>query len=172
MAIPEAIRPERLGDYLAVMSRAIFQAGLSWKMIEARWNDYLRLFENFDPVVVAAMDATDVERIMADGSVVRTGKKIFATIENARVMLALDREHEGFANYLRSFGGFAATAADLRERFKFLGELSAYYFLFRVGEPVPPFEEWEVTVPGDHPRMREMIALAREKGVSSERPGA
>jgi hypothetical protein len=45
-----------------------------------------------------------------------------------------------------------------------VGELSAYYFLFRVGERVPPFEEWEQTVPGDHPRMREMIALARRAG--------
>jgi hypothetical protein len=26
---------------------------------------------------------------------------------------------------------------------------------------VPPFEEWEQTLPGDHPRMREMVALAR-----------
>jgi len=58
----------------------------------------------------------------------------------------------------------------LRKRFKFLGELSAYYFLFRVGEPVPRFEDWEKDIPGDHPRMREMIALAREKGTSSERP--
>jgi 3-methyladenine DNA glycosylase Tag len=172
MAIPEPIQPQRLADYLAVMSRAVLQAGLSWKMIETRWNDYLRLFEGFDPIVVAAFDSTDVERILADGGVVRTGKKIYATIENARTMLALDKEHVGFANYLRSFGSYAATAADLRKRFKFLGELSAYYLLFRVGEPVPPFEQWEQTVPGDHPRMREMIALARQKGTSPERPGA
>ena len=104
--------------------------------------------------------------------VVRTGKKIYATIENARTMLALDKEYVGFGNYLRSFGSYAATSTDLRKRFKFLGELSAYYFLFRVGEPVPQFEEWERTVPGDHPRMREMIALAREKGTSPERAGA
>lgn len=172
MAIPEPIQPQRLGDYLAVMSRAIFQAGLSWKMIEARWNEYLCLFEGFDPVVVAAFDSSDVERIVADGGVVRTGKKIYATIENARTMLALDKEYVGFGNYLRSFGSYAATSADLRKRFKFLGELSAYYFLFRVGEPVPQFEEWERTVPGDHPRMREMIALARERGTSPERAGA
>ena len=169
MAIPEPIEPQRLADYLAVMSRAVFQAGLSWKMIETRWNDYLRLFEGFDPVVVGAFDGTDIDRILSDGGVVRVYKKILATVENARTMLELDREHGGFRNYLRSFGSYAAIATDLRKRFKFLGELSAYYFLFRVGEPVPRFEDWEKDIPGDHPRMREMIALAREKGTSPER---
>jgi len=169
MAIPEPIEPQRLADYLAVMSRAVFQAGLSWKMIETRWNDYLRLFEGFDPVVVAAFDGTDIERILNDGGVVRVYKKALATVENARTMLELDREHGGFRNYLRSFGSYAALATDLRKRFKFVGELSAYYFLFRVGEPVPWFEDWEKDIPGDHPRMREMIALAREKGTSPER---
>jgi len=169
MAIPEPLEPQRLGDYLAVMSRAVFQAGLSWKMIETRWNDYLRLFEGFDPVVVAAFDSTDIERILSDGGVVRVYKKVGATIENAKTMLALDREHAGFRNYLRSFGSYEALTKDLRKRFKFLGELSAYYFLFRVGEPVPYFEDWEINIPGDHPRMREMVALARDKGTSPER---
>ena len=169
MAIPEPIEPQRLADYLAVMSRAVFQAGLSWKMIETRWNDYLRLFAGFDPVAVGAFDGTDIERILNDGGVVRVYKKALATVENARTMLELDREHGGFRNYLRSFGSYAALATDLRKRFKFLGELSAYYFLFRVGEPVPRFEDWEKDIPGDHPRMREMIALAREKGASPER---
>src|ERR1700692_2007123 len=113
MAIPEPIEPQRLADYLAVMSRAVFQAGLSWKMIEARWNDYLRLFEGFDPVVVAAFDSTDGERILNDGRVVRVYKKVGATIENAKILLALDREHGGFRNYLRSFDSYEALAKDL-----------------------------------------------------------
>ncbi len=172
MPIPEPIEPHSLADYLATLSRAVFQAGLSWKLIESKWNDYLRLFNNFDPAVVAAFDGSDVERILADGGVVRTYKKVVATIENARTMRELDARDGGFPGYLRSFGSYAALSADLRKRFAFLGELSAYYFLFRVGEPVPPFETWEKTVPGDHPRMREMIALARKTGRSSERPDA
>jgi hypothetical protein len=55
----------------------------------------------------------------------------------------------------------------LKRRFHFLGELSVYYLLFLVGEDVPPFEEWERRVPGDHPRMREMVALARSEDASS-----
>jgi 3-methyladenine DNA glycosylase Tag len=166
--IPERISPQRPADYLAVMSRAIFQAGMSWKLIASKWDAYLRLFEGFDPVLVAAFDDTDVARIMDDGGVVRTRKKIVATIENARALLAIEREYGQMRDYLRSFDGYATLSADLRKRFMFLGELSAYYFLFRIGEPVPRFEEWEQTVPGDHPRMREMVELARANRVSPE----
>ncbi|MBC5809457.1 MAG: DNA-3-methyladenine glycosylase I [Candidatus Eremiobacteraeota bacterium] len=168
MAIPEVVKPAGLADYLAIMSRAVFQAGLSWKMIEDRWDDYLRLFENFDPVRVAAMDSTDIERIMADGGVVRTYQKIAATIENARKLLELEKQPGGFEAYLGSFESYDALVGDLKKRFKFLGALGAYYLLFRTGHPVPTFEEWEKTIPGDHPRMREMIALAREGGKSPE----
>jgi len=164
VAIPERIENPTLADYLAVLSRAIFQAGLSWKMIESRWDDYLRLFDGFDPVLVAHYGEGDVERILADGGVVRTRKKIVATIENAKTLLELERRPGGVRGYLHSFPDYEALTADMRARFKFLGALSAYYVLFRTGEPVPRFEEWEKTVPGDHPRMREMIALAREQG--------
>ena len=164
MTIPERIEPSGLSDYLAVMSRAIFQAGMSWKLIESKWDAYLRLFDGFDPRLVAAYGEADVERIMADGGVVRTRKKIVATIDNARTLLELDAAHAGFGNYLSGFATYEALAANLRARFKFLGELSSYYFVFRVGGHVPRFEDWEKTVPGDHPRMREMVALARAQG--------
>jgi 3-methyladenine DNA glycosylase Tag len=166
VAIPERIENPAPADYLAVMSRAIFQAGLSWKLIESRWDDYLRLFDGFDPALVAHYGEGDVERILADGGVVRTRKKIVATIDNAKTLLELEGKLGGFRGYLHSFRDYDALTADLRARFKFLGALSAYYFLFRTGEPVPRFEEWEKTVPGDHPRMREMIALARKNGWS------
>jgi 3-methyladenine DNA glycosylase Tag len=161
VAIPKQIDPRSLADYLAVMSRAIFQAGMSWALIENKWPAYERLFEGFDPAKIALFDDFDVDRIASDPGIVRTRKKVAATVDNARTMLALDAEHGGFANYLRSFESYDALSADLKRRFAFLGELSAYYFLFRVKHPVPPFEQWETTVPGDHPRMREMVLLAR-----------
>jgi 3-methyladenine DNA glycosylase Tag len=163
--IPERIDATSAADYLAVMSRAVLQAGVSWKMIEQRWPAYLRLFEGFDPVRVAAFGEADIERIMNDGGVMRTYRKIAATIENARTMLQLEREFGGIRAYVRSFGSYETASRDIKKRFKFMGELNAYYFLFRVKEPVPRFEVWEPTVEGDHPRMREMVARAREQGA-------
>jgi 3-methyladenine DNA glycosylase Tag len=164
VAIPERIESPALSDYLAVLSQAIFQAGLSWALIESKWPAYLRLFDGFNPNIVARYGEADVERILADGGVVRTKKKIDATIENAKTLLALDREHGTFKTYLCSFPSYEALATDLQKRFKFLGALSVYYTLFRTSEAVPRFEDWEKTVPGDHPRMREMIAHARATG--------
>ena len=33
---PEQIEPKRAGDYLEVMSKAIFQAGMSWKVVDRK----------------------------------------------------------------------------------------------------------------------------------------
>jgi len=166
MAIPEQIEPRGLADYLTVMTRAVFQAGVSWALIERKWPIFLRVFDGFDPQLVARYSEADVERIASEPGMLRSLKKIAATIENARTLLAIERE-QGFRDYLRSFGSYEHLSADLRKRFRYIGELSVYYFLFRVREPVPVFEEWERTVPGDHPRMREMIALARERDASA-----
>ena len=162
--IPERFEPRGPADYLAVISQAIFQAGLSWKLIAAKWDDYLRLFEGFDPTIVAAFGEGDIDRLMTDGGIVRTRKKIAGTIENARTILALERDFGSMRAYLQSFPDYETLAADLKTRFAFLGDLSAYYFVFRVGERVPRFEDWEKTIKGDHPRMREMIAQARAAG--------
>ncbi len=164
MAIPERIEHPTLADALAVISRAVFQAGLSWRLIESKWDAYVRLFDAFDPALVARYGEADVERIMSDGGIVRTRKKIVATVANAAALLEVGREFDGITPYVRSFETYDALAADLRARFKFLGALSAYYVVFRLGGDVPAFEAWERTIPGEHPRMREMIAQARADG--------
>ena len=32
---PAQIKPQSLGDYLEAMSKAVFQSGMSWKVVEA-----------------------------------------------------------------------------------------------------------------------------------------
>jgi DNA-3-methyladenine glycosylase I len=145
-------------DYLAIMTRAIFQAGLSWAAIDAQWDALCEAFESFDPKVVAKYRDADVRRVMSHPGILHSERKIRATIRNAKTILDLAREHGGFRKYLRSHTNYDALAADLKERFSFLGDISAYYFLYRVGEEVPPFARWIKTVEGDHPRIREMVS--------------
>ncbi len=57
-------------------------------------------------------------------------------------MLELDRRHGSFRAYLRSHHDFEATVKDLRKRFKFLGDLGCYYFLWVVNEDVPSYNDW------------------------------
>jgi hypothetical protein len=143
------------------MSRAVFQAGLSWAAIDRQWEGLCEAFEGFAPRKVARYTDVEVARIMARPGILHSAAKIRATIRNAHTILALDREHRGFRNYLRSQGAYDAVAADLNRRFAYVGDISAYYFLYRVGERVPPFSRWIATVKGDHPRVREMVGSGR-----------
>ena len=37
MPAPEKIQPTSLGDYLEIMTKAVFQSGISWRVVEAKW---------------------------------------------------------------------------------------------------------------------------------------
>jgi DNA-3-methyladenine glycosylase I len=169
--IPDVIVPASLGDYLEVMTRAVFQAGVSWKQIAAPWDAYRTAFSNFDPAAVAAYDDLDVERVLTTPGILRMPRKIRATIANASALIEADREYGGFARYLRSFDSYAELAKDFKRRFSLMGDMSVWYFLFRTGTPVPRFETWVQTIRGEHPRMREMVERARLAGGSPERLG-
>lgn len=163
--IPDRIAQPVLRDYLEVMTRAVFQAGVSWAMIAERWDAFIEAFDNFDVPLVAAYTEGDIDRLLADERIFRSAKKIRATVANAQTILALEDQYAGFAHYLRSFADYAGFEKDFRKRFKFMGPMNVWYFRFRVGEDVPRFEEWLPTIEGDHPRMREMVALARANGT-------
>jgi hypothetical protein len=169
--IPRRVMQPTLDDHLEIMTRAIFQAGLSWAMIEARWPAFVTGFDRFSITRVAAYEHADIERLMTADGIVHSQKKIAGTIANARALIALDRECGGIAAYVARFPNYAAVFADARGRFAFLGDLSCYYWLFRTGNPVPVFEDWIATQPKDHPRMREMVMIGRADATSSERPG-
>jgi DNA-3-methyladenine glycosylase I len=135
-------RPKDLAGYLEALSRPVFQAGISWRVIDAKWDGIREAFADFDPATVADFDQADVERLLADPKVVRSKAKIEATIDNAQALIDLDAEHGGFARYLRSHGTFEETVADLKRQFRFIGDSGAYHFLYAVNQPVPPHEEW------------------------------
>lgn len=167
-AIPDQIETPGLNDYLEVMTRAVFQAGLSWASIAQRWQAFRAAFEEFDARRIAAYGDGDVDRLLHADGILHSARKIRATIHNAQILLELERAHGTFEAYLRSFPTYATLSADIKRRFKFMGEMNVWYFLFRVREPVPKFEKWVTTIPGDHPRMKEMVEKARSSGRSTE----
>lgn len=136
------ITPTKLSDYLEAMSRAVFASGISWKVIDAKWDGIREAFDRFDPERVAAFTPSDVDRLMGDTRVVRNRKKIEATVANAGELLVTEREFAGFDAYLKSFGDNDALIADLHKRFRFLGESVAHFFLFGIGWDLPAQEKW------------------------------
>lgn len=139
---PKQVKPKSLADYLEQLSKIAFQAGLSWRVVEAKWEDIRKAFHGFDPERVARMTPKAVDKLVADEKVIRSRSKIEATVANAERMLELDDEHKGFRRYLRSHDDFEALVKDLRKQFKFLGDHGAYRFLYVVGEQVPAWEDW------------------------------
>jgi DNA-3-methyladenine glycosylase I len=169
--IPDVIDPTSLADYFEVMTRAVFQAGVAWKQIAQPWDAYREAFAAFDPNRVAAYDDIDVANVLATPGILRMPRKVRATIRNAKALLDTDRDYRGLRNYLRSFDSYKALAKDFKKRFAFMGDMNVWYFLFRTGEAVPRFESWVRTIPGEHPRMREMVERARTIGRSREVSG-
>jgi 3-methyladenine DNA glycosylase Tag len=142
---PKQMTPASLNDYLEVMSKAVFQSGISWAVVEAKWPGLREAFQGFDARTVAGFDVPEVDALAADPRVIRNRRKIEGIVHNARRMLELDHEYGAFRNYLRAHGDFAATLAALRRDFKYLGPTGVYYFLYVVGEDVPPHEEFKAT---------------------------
>jgi DNA-3-methyladenine glycosylase I len=139
---PAKIDPQTSADYLEVLTKAVFQSGMSWRVIESKWEGFREAFAGFDPRKIAAFSPADADRLAEDTRIVRNRRKIDATIDNAVEVVALEEEHGSFRDYLRSHEGFEEKVADLRSRFRFLGDTGAYYFLYVVGEEVPSHEEW------------------------------
>lgn len=129
------------------LSLEAFQAGLSWITILRRRPGFRAAFDGFDPHSVANFGDDDVERLMADGRIIRNRAKILATIGNARLTLdltagddgALDALMWGFAPKPRavrptSMADIPATtaestamSAELRRRgFRFVGPTTLY----------------------------------------------
>jgi len=79
------------------------QAGLSWSLILAKREGYRRAFACFAPDLVAAFDGADVERLVADASIVRNRQKIESTVSNAGVIAAMHRAGETLAELVWSF---------------------------------------------------------------------
>lgn len=139
---PAQVDATRLGDYLEVMSKAVFQSGMSWRVVDAKWPGIRDAFRGFDAATVADLGPDEIDALTADTRVIRHRRKLEAVVHNAQRMLELESQHGGFQAYLRSHDGFEATVADLRKRFRFLGDTGCYYFLYVVKEEVPSYEEW------------------------------
>lgn len=130
------------------------QAGLSWETILRKRPAYRKAFAGFDPVKVAAFNAADVRRLLADEGIVRNRLKIASAIRNAKLFLEVQREFGGFAPYVWSFVGGSprqnrwasmkevpartpesdAMSKDLKRRgFNFVGSTICYAYMQAVG---------------------------------------
>lgn len=140
--IPSRVTPADDNGYLEQMSKAIFQAGFSWQVVNDKWPNFQRAFDGFDVDRVAAYGPQDVDRLLSDAGIVRNGRKIEATIANAIQFQAIRREFGSMAGYLRSLDAlpYRERQKALSKRFKNLGRTGVFVFLWCVNEDVPDWE--------------------------------
>jgi DNA-3-methyladenine glycosylase I len=138
-----AAKPKDDNGYFENLTHTVFQTGFSWKVIRNKWPNFQVAFDGFDIEKVASYDERDVERLLADEGIVRNGRKIQGTINNARIVQGLIAEHGSFHAYLRSLDGLSwkERRKALSKAFKYFGPTGVYFFLWSVGEEVPPWEE-------------------------------
>ncbi len=79
------------------------QAGLSWRTILHKRDNYRRLFDNFDIATVAGYDDEKLAQLIQDPGIVRNRLKLSSTVGNARLILELQQQHGSFSDWLWGF---------------------------------------------------------------------
>jgi DNA-3-methyladenine glycosylase I len=78
----------------------INQAGLSWLTILKKRDAFRAAYANFDIRKVTRFNAARRQRLLEDEGIIRNRRKIDAAIENAKRILAIQREHGSFRKWL------------------------------------------------------------------------
>jgi len=131
-----------------------FQAGLSWSIILRKREAFRKAFKGFDPKKVARFGEKDIARLMQDEGIVRARAKIVATIEGAKIYLAMQKDGqksgEDFSKWVWGFTGGKTIqnkgplpakselseqiSKELKQRgFKFVGPVIVYAWMQAIG---------------------------------------
>lgn len=78
----------------------INQAGLSWETILKKEASFRKAYSSFNIKKVAAYTESDRTRLLADAGIIRNKLKINAAIENAKVILRLQKQFGSFERWL------------------------------------------------------------------------
>ncbi len=89
--------------WLAQMSKCVFQAGFSWKVIENKWPGFETAFHGFDPALNAAMSDEEFDAHLRDSGIVRNARKILAVRDNAVFLRDLAAEHGSAAAFFAAW---------------------------------------------------------------------
>jgi DNA-3-methyladenine glycosylase I len=127
-----------------------FQAGLSWITVLRKREAFRKAFRQFDPAKVARFTEKDIARLLEDAGIIRSRAKIVATIQGARIYLAMQKEGVDFSAWvwelaggkpIRNSGPIPAStplaekiSKELKRRgFKFVGPVIVYAWMQACG---------------------------------------
>lgn len=134
---PPAVAAKPDDRILAEMTRRIFNAGFSSKVIEAKWPAFEAAFKNFDPRACAFMSEEHFHALTQDRGIVRNGAKIRSVQINAKLVLDLAASHGSAARFFAQWpdSNYVGLLQMLKERGSHLGGDSGMWFLRSIGKP-------------------------------------
>lgn len=132
----QALIKKPMDEYLASMSWRIFAAGLSRQVINKKWSDILKAYQEFDIEYLSHLSDEDLEKYMQDERVIRHWGKIKAIRHNAQTLYDFQKQGVNFGEYLVNWEQTDTIGLwqDLTKQFKQLGGNSGPYFLRIVGK--------------------------------------
>lgn len=122
--------------YLSMMTKAINQAGFSWKVIEKKWPEFEEAFFGFDLRKLGLLSPEQWEAYTNDRRVVRNWQKIKALQDNVFFVQNVSKQHAGFGRFIADWPASdqIGLMAYLKTNGSRLGGQSALWFLRRVGK--------------------------------------
>jgi DNA-3-methyladenine glycosylase I len=141
----------KLFEYLLLDA---FQAGLSWKTILYKRDNFRIAFDNFDYHKIALYDEAKIASLIQDQGIIRNKLKINAAVTNAQAFIKVQNEFGSFDNYIWQFVNYKtiknrweklieipaktlesdAMSKDMMKRgFKFVGSTICYAFMQAAG---------------------------------------
>jgi len=121
---------------LAEMTKGVFRAGFSWKVIEQKWPGFETAFLEFSPKRLIFETDEFWEKLISDKNIVRHGQKIMATRHNAQFILETAEQHGSFGKFVTAWpaDNIIGLWDHLRKHGKRLGGMTGRYFLRTIGK--------------------------------------
>ena len=140
--IPPQQKPDDEKGYFEILSKAVFNAGFSYQVVNTKWEGTKEVFKDFYPKIISNWTNDDIFDALESPKIIRNGKKVKAIVSNAKIFLELVEKHMSFDNYLKSFRNktYEERQQIIAKQFKWLGPTGAHFFLWSIGEDAPPCE--------------------------------
>ncbi len=97
------------------------QAGLSWRTVLYKRENFRKAFDNFDFNIVATYNKRKINSLLKDEGIIRNKLKVESAVTNAKAFLETRKEFGTFNKYIWSF----VNGKPIQNKFKSLKELPA-----------------------------------------------
>ena len=113
----------------------INQAGLSWRTILNKQENFRLAYDGFDIDTVAGYGQADRERLLGDAGIIRNRLKVDAAIHNARTIILLRKDFGSFKGWLDAHHPMSRDGWTklFKKHFKFVGGEIVGEFLMSAG---------------------------------------